>query len=82
MTTLGKGAYRLQDKPTMDLGELAVTLTELEVEIAWTEKDLTNAEQNDNPTLVYNLRKRLKELYRLLEEKTKTLTERIYYEIE
>lgn len=55
----------------MDLGELAVTLTELEVEIAWTEKDLTNAEQNDNPTMVINLEKRLKELYRLLEEKRK-----------
>jgi|TARA_Y100000033_G_C2717669_1_gene96607 Mg2+ and Co2+ transporter CorA len=55
----------------MDLGELAVTLTELEVEIAWTEKDLTNAEQNDNPQMVANLEKRLKELYRLLEEKRK-----------
>lgn len=48
-----------------------MTLTELEVEIAWTEKDLTNAEQNDNPQMVANLEKRLKELYRLLEEKRK-----------
>ena len=53
---LGKGGVSSpRQTGTMDLGELAVTLTELEVEIAWTEKDLTNAEQNDNPTLVYNL---------------------------
>lgn len=55
----------------MDLGEFAVTPTELEVEIAWTEKDLNNAEQNDNPQMVFNLEKRLRELYRLLEEKQK-----------
>ena len=72
MSNLGKRSVSSpRQTGTMDLGELAVTLTELEVEIAWTEKDLTNAEQNDNPTLVYNLEKRLKELYRLLEEKRK-----------
>ena len=42
-----------------------MTLTELEVEIAWTEKDLNNAEQNDNPQMVFNIEKRLKELYKV-----------------
>jgi hypothetical protein len=42
--------------------------TMLEVEIAWLEKDLNNAEQNDNEPMVYNLTKRVETLYKKLNE--------------
>ena len=39
---------------------------ELEVEIAWLEKDLSNAEQNDNEPMVKNLSHRLEFLFQKL----------------
>ena len=45
-----------------------MSIVELEVEIAWLEKDLNNAEQNDNPEMVKNLTKQLDKLYKELDE--------------
>jgi hypothetical protein len=50
------------------MGEHSMTVTELEVEIAWALRDLTNAEQNDNPQMVRNLESRISKLRKELEE--------------
>jgi hypothetical protein len=47
-------------------GECIVDIRELEVEIAYLEKDLTNAEQNDNEQMVQNLEFALSTLYKKL----------------
>ena len=56
----------------MGVGECSMNTnderTMLEVEIAWLEKDLNNAEQNDNEPMVYNLTKRVETLYKKLKE--------------
>jgi hypothetical protein len=56
----------------MGVGECSMNTnderTMLEVEIAWLEKDLNNAEQNDNEPMVYNLTKRVETLYKKLNE--------------
>ena len=56
----------------MGVGECSMNTnderTMLEVEIAWLEKDLNNAEQNDNEPMVRNLSKRLDSLYEKLTE--------------
>lgn len=43
-----------------------MSIVELEVEIAWLEKDLNNAEQDDNPEMVKNLNAQLNKLYEQL----------------
>ena len=53
------------------MGEHSMTVTELEVEIAWALRDLTNAEQNDNPQMVRNLESRISKLRKQLEENPK-----------
>ena len=48
------------------MGDCTMSIVELEVEIAWLEKDLNNAEQNDNPEMVKNLTVQLEKLYEQL----------------